>query len=363
MKKTQSIICIVTILALLLFSNCQKQDYPNNPVQLFEKSDSIMPEKELALDCLFIASFTDMQWNNDYLILLDVKQENHFMSVVNIEEEQIVGKGVKKGKGPGEFGHLSEMHRGLKPGVVEFYDKTFMQYSRIVIDSLLQSFESASKIITFNHKVPRLYSVMRMGKGHYVGSGSSKKGRFIHIESKGGKIQQVNHLYDYPEDKHPDLSREIKALAYQLYFTKQPGGNYFMSATNNGALLDFFTFKNEEINRIKSIVFYLPDYKVIDTEYAKAAPKNGDSKMGFIDLASNKDYVFVVYSGKTIIETYLEDGLSQGKHVLVFNWKGKAIKHLKLARAAAMIAVSADSKKLYVAETKPTKIMEYSLNL
>jgi hypothetical protein len=68
--------------------------------------------------------------------------------------------------------------------------------------------------------------------------------------------------------------------------------------------------------------------------------------MGFITATVSKDYVYVLYSGRTVKE--FGGGFTFGRKIFVFDWDGNPVKCYELNRDAFQIGVDSENKSLYI---------------
>ena len=87
--------------------------------------------------------------------------------------------------------------------------------------------------------------------------------------------------------------------------------------------------------------------------------KNG--KIGFCDIASDDNYIYLLYSGRVRGEAGAKANHCQ--HILVYDWNGKPIKHILLEKPLFSMKYNASLNRIYGIGYEPEGcILEYDLN-
>ena len=66
---------------------------------------------------------------------------------------------------------------------------------------------------------------------------------------------------------------------------------------------------------------------------------------GFCDLAVSDDYIYALYSGRTLKQHNLD--VDKGKTILVFDWNGSHVRTYRLENACSSISYSAEENTIY----------------
>ncbi|MCF8307671.1 MAG: TolB-like 6-bladed beta-propeller domain-containing protein [Bacteroidales bacterium] len=290
------------------------------------------------------------------LILKDLKNPKYNFHLINIRQESYIKKFCIKGKGPNEFAFLMNLNSNPKK------HRSFNTFSRLDkkiitfdLDSLMFQKRYRPDIIkTFkkNYIMP-----VMLQNDYFISTGPFKKGRY---RLSDNSLHTHRYKYHYPYDPEKnDVSRTTKSIIYQGQFILQPNGSHFAFSTPNCGILEVFKAKENSIRIVTKHHHFNAKY-----ETNKTGTKAGlvmENKMGFSDMGSSKNYLYVLYSGR-LLSKYTDESL-YGKHILVFNWEGEPIKHYKLDKAVRCISVNNTDSLLYAWAALPEPaLLEYSLN-
>jgi len=354
MKKITHTIKILIILTVLLFTNCSENHKEIEPTQIFEDSISLRGDKmNLNIDTLARPIHSILI--DSFLIIMDKKLSNYNFHIINIKQKKYISSSCKKGKGPKEIAIPLGLYINPNfPRSFSTYARSKNKYFTFNIDSILNKKEEYYPRIVKTFSKSYLTPVQLQNK-HFISTGPFKKGRYRISDSS-----LTNHVYKYSYPYDPNkknISGTTKNMAYQGKFQLQPNGSHFAFATAYCGVIEFFKLDNNTVKKTEEHHFYNPDYLANET----SAPLTRKNKMGFIDYSATNDFFYVLYSGRTLLEH--KNKAFYGKDVLVFNWKGKSIRHYKLDKAVSFINVSDNNKTLYAYAALPKPaIFKYKLN-
>ncbi|MFN4147401.1 MAG: BF3164 family lipoprotein, partial [Runella sp.] len=116
-------------------------------------------------------------------------------------------------------------------------------------------------------------------------------------------------------------------------------------ATLTSANIDFLKVDKNDVSIVKMHRFTKPEFIPSTQPGEFSAAITHTNKIGFLDIKSDNDYVYALFSGKT-----LEKGPAkafEGDTIYVFDWTGNLISRLKLDINISRMALSKENKKIY----------------
>lgn len=360
--KTEKI--LLFMFSLLGLAQCNHyQEYPDNPLAVFDEVVTLEAKDTITPASLLGSPITNIFNHKNHIFLATNIKNRYGMAIVNKKNENVTSYTLKIGKGPYELIKPSHIRQDPIEAALNIFDKGQYIYFQYPFNRLLSKGIAKPDTLFSNNttKQPVVLQPLKLGNKHFFTTAMSDEGRFVYFNEQG---EMINTMFGFPDDsKHQKKANQVKVLAYQTYLAAQPNGKHFASATAHGVILDFFKTKGEHVNKIKSISFFKPDYRVKNSGGSYSAPINGNSKHGILDVASTHNYFYVLYPDK-LVKAMFSKGRFLGEYVLVFTWQGKPVKAFQLRHDASAIGVDRNSNKLYTVENRPKPvIVEYPLPL
>jgi hypothetical protein len=155
-----------------------------------------------------------------------------------------------------------------------------------------------------------------------------------------GNTKQEFGEYPFQKD-FKKISFENLAMAFQGDFTKN-NNNIAFSVTNSPNI-DFITSTPKGLVLKKQFHVRKPDFQPSSNPNEFSAAISTDNKMGFLDVQSDKNYVYALYSGKD-----LQKGVSkafESNIIYVFNWSGDLLRRFVLDLQITKFCIN--NNKLY----------------
>lgn len=305
------ILCIV-----LLVLSCNKTI--NNPIQHFEKC----PKQRLThLKMIDLEEFDILKpglviRKDDSYMIWDLKNENIF-SIVNFNSEEVI-KGIKRGNGPGEI--ISPSSLQLKDGKFFTFDFDRKKINQIDISSDTTLTLKEVEDINFN---TRLFVINYQGS-HMIATGLFDDAWFASLKGNGEIISKV----DFPtfEETNNIPKMELSMLYISTHIANKPDNKKVVAATQDLGVISFLNYIDGSIlEEYKRIKYYGPKFTLQDRG---GIVWSRDGQAGFCDLDCDDEYVYALYSGKTITEHGM---LSHHcENLLVYDWDGNPVKHYTL---------------------------------
>jgi len=335
MKKKLFIYHII-ILAILFFS-CKRENKSIN--RLFENEVFLNPtysyfEKDS------LANPYCFEIIDSFLIVHDVFELKHF-TLYNINSISCVKRFGNIGNGPGEvlIGHVLSVKQGKLYSHATL-PNVLIQYN---LDSLINYKSYHPTTIAKFEQIPKLFlsRFSPVEKSYFIGAGLyNSKYQYVLFNLKGEVLDSAQEVFNSKES-YNDI---YKFLSNQGILKNHPTENKFVYSVSRSSNIDFLDVSNEKIHLIKSYRLDNPQFKPQELgNQSYSVNYDPHSVIGFLDIFPGKNYVYTLYSDKSVI-----DNKSYSSNiVLVFDWEGNPIVKYILNKEVYYIGVDEDRKKFY----------------
>jgi len=353
--KLKQIIFIASIALLIFALSCEEKKI-NDPLrhEAFKKAITLKGE-EINLNSSMLNEPSGMIIIDPFLII-DDPDNNYLLTLIDLRNQKVIKRFLKKGRGPKECVVIDlYKHKERK---FYAYGKSLHKLLIFNLDSLLNNENYSPAVYKLNDN-GNFISVLAVSESFYIGTGNLKKGRYGIL--KEGNIKTK---YSFPKDKTKYSIKE-KSAAYGSELDIKPDMKKFVSSINVGGVIEIFSIKHNTINKIKNLHYFYPKYNII---YAgeglghAAQYYTKDNIFGFTDVYTTNNSIYTKYSGKNLIRKKDFYTLSTGKHILVYDWKGKPKRHYELDYHVEYICVNKNETAMYAITYKPEpKIIKFKL--
>ena len=192
---------------------------------------------------------------------------------------------------------------------------------------------------------------------HYISTGLFKEGMFAIWNNNGFS----NYVYKYPEDNFGDDKMLYKAMAYQGKIVVNNKLDRLLFCSSKFSYFELFQLVNERLESIKKEYRGKYKYDISNDENFVFAHPLEDNVEGFIDAYSTDEYIYMLYSGRSIedpgISTHEQACLSN--QILVYDWKGNLIIRYTTDVDLKHICVSDNGKTIYAIAYNPNPVLVY----
>ena len=165
------------------------------------------------------------------------------------------------------------------------------------------------------------------------------------------KYPETTPSVSYPACADPTLTDTLKSAFYASNtLAVKPTLERLACANMQTGCLDICEINGNELIRVNEV--HLTPAKV---KFNRHRPKGRGlvhpvnySKyhiFGFCDLAVSDDYIYALYSGRTLKQHNLD--VDKGKTILVFDWNGSHVRTYRLENACSSISYSAEENTIY----------------
>lgn len=196
-----------------------------------------------------------------------------------------------KGQGPGEFIFPESMR--LMPNQVAIFDRSLIRLSETAFPLL----DTIKMDLVTNTSFVGLNNIWKLEDDLFVGLTYSDTTRVV-VLNKGSLYPSK---IGYPDDGMKAPMRQ-KSLIYQGNLLKHPSRDEFVYSSLYGRIIEFYELdraKNELTRKIgKNIIF--PQYTPMKDSNEIGANFTKDNVTGYLHSCVSDEYVYLLYSGKTI---------------------------------------------------------------
>lgn len=336
----------------MIFISCSKKS--TDPV--FSEFSKLvnLNSKNTKIESSNLGEVVDMLINDSILVINEMFTENIF-KLFSLKTGRMISNCISKGRGPNEL---------LGPGIITHYKgDVFSTYPNnmqkliyISVGDLVKGKNEFRRIDKLN--IPGALKIYPVNDSVTISTGIFENGRYC-LYNRYSKASVIK--FDYPYDKdHKNESKIALGLAYQGTITIRPDRTRFAFAANSAGNFEIYKILDNDFERVSQKIHFLPKY-LNDNNKSAVFLKN--SKDGFISIASTREYIYVVYSGRSR-EDYGMDTYN-GDNILVYDWDGHPILRFKLDRAIKNMALDESGRKIFAYSINPVsgepEIITYEL--
>lgn len=328
----------------LLFIACENEI--NDPTELF-KTTTIIHSNKIKISDSTLGMPLHIKYIHGYLFVID-RFNNSWLTIIDTKDLNSSFRCLKHGLGPNEV---------LYPGqITQINNKKFEIYDRVRkciltyhIDSLIKNKRALPiKKINLNDNNP-FYSQITKIRDKYIAIGIIPVGAYELLDNNLAKIGSISM---YPENSE-HKSRNILHMAFQGMVLANDSLNKVVWSGYKSPMFEIITLHNNHHYEIKKFYHSLPKYKEeFNDNGGFGIYMTSDNKHGYRDMKITKEYIYLLYSGRTIKKN--PENYHFAKHIFVFDWKGNPIKHFELDHSTLSFAVTPDNKYIYTLILTPT---------
>ena len=258
-------------------------------------------------------------------------------------ENGTVTRLVPAGRNEGEGMYFISMN--LNGDIVSAFDFGTKKFVEINLNEYATpGYQPTFTSLTDNNKTP--IGAIRIGD-RLLSTGVYTQGRYCISQVSGDDTYSVS----YPACADPTLTDTLKSAFYASNtLAVKPTLERLACANMQTGCLDICEINGNELTRVNEV--HLTPAKV---KFNRHRPKGRGlvhpvnySKyhiFGFCDLAVSDDYIYALYSGRTLKQHNLD--VDKGKTILVFDWNGSHVRTYRLENACSSISYSAEENTIY----------------
>ena len=310
-NKVYYLLVVLSVLITACTRNitCPIRHFDGKPVK------KLYPTKIIDLenfDVLRPINFTRL--GDGVFVVQDLRNSNIF-NLINLYSQEVM-RGVSIGQGPGEFVQPPITLQYLNGRILAF-DFVSTKIFEIVPSS--DTTLVAQELYAIDTgTIPSLMRIHFLDSNSFIARGIFKDFWLAEMNTKGEILATI----PYPSWAE---TRNIPWTALPQLHSKHvahsPDGQRVVVAMGSHGLLSFLNRTESGVEEYKQIKYHPPLFHI--TERGGSAFSR-DNVRGFVDVACDDNYIYALYSGRTINSYGAESGY--GKHLLVYDWAGNPIR-------------------------------------
>jgi len=280
-------------------------------------------------------------------------QGNNYIKILDLKEHRICEMGAKW-KGPGEIAFptdLSLNRCSFKSFDVYDYGKKTVNVFNI--DSC--RIHKKSNPIEIIKAIKSSFKSYNICDDKNLNTGLFDNKFPFSVSNKDSIFYKFGD-YDYnPQDNNSLMN---KCMAYQGNYRLQDSN--FVRTCTNAQIIEIYKFdRNLHFHLVKKIVGSYVNYKSGNSNKGYSSPINSDSPFAYLDVATSKKYMYLLYSGKKPKEFRKNNDYIKGSEIHVLDWKGNSIVKLKLNKNVVNISYSEKENRIYAITHDPEPKLIY----
>lgn len=343
-----------TIVVIIALSSCND----NEPATLFELFNT---EKQLSGELLALNKTLGNPYQvlvvDSFLMLYDSDNE-HIGSFFNAYTGEFLQRFGKIGRGPEEFLMPVEISFDKKNETLNIFERSAGRLTHLKNLFNKECGNVPQDRVSFTNNQGYTGFVRRIGDSAYVASGEFEN-RFAVFDSNGEIFKTTQ---DYPIYEGVNISDNLLYIAYQNMLEVNSTNNHFAAASIYCDNIEFFKFEENDLTLIKRYGFIMPEFVDMSNNDSKMLQPSESNKMGFLDISSDENYIYCLYSGRSINDYGTRSQAFKGEDIFVFDWKGNPITRYKLNEEIVKFTVDSRSKIIYaIAHTPEPVILKFQL--
>jgi len=261
--------------------------------------------------------------DGDWVVMSLMGGDNHLLFYDTSTNESFFG--LKKGRGPGEIVQGTSLHKAAE-GHARFYDIDNGICVGFDLDKSVREKALALDTVCRFQYGQRPAALTSCGKGFVSGNLLDSETWYSYYDDAGKVISNVPAL-DF--DELGDV-RDIR-LSFQMSscYTSDPEGGKVCVASVMSPSLSFAQCKKGALKEFARIAF--------PPEGMEDGMMTDRSRVAFYCMKSDKDNVYVLYSGDKVMGGSLPAG--ECKHLVVYGWDGVPKNHYVLDKSICAFGI------------------------
>ena len=240
--------------------------------------------------------------NMDVDVLCAVNRATQEMSVL-----------LKRGEGPGEVLNIAYITTSDDAVVTTEVNK------RQIIETSFQTNKSQFTPMPIDYGA---FTSIIKGRDGYVLVGNFKEGRYMYYKPSTGKADFFgDYRVQYEYKRFDNFTKSLIYISSKLAI--KPDMTRFVAINFNNGVIDINGINQEAIVNLKQLDFHYQEIHVEGSmDNPHVATKRGN-KNGFFDVTTSDEYIYAIYSGKSLDEAGLL--LDHCDYLMVFDWDGNPV--------------------------------------
>ena len=183
----------------------------------------------------------------------------------------------------------------------------------------------------------------------YVATGIYDDCHLMLLDEKGTPLKGFGE-WPYQDEQEKKVPGKIRASVYQGKLEVSPSKDKLVFAVTSGDMLYFYrVLPDGDLELVSKKENAYAHYDHSSGAHYGTAPEH------HIDACTTEDYVYTLYSGRSLKEYGLK--CFQGNLIHVYDWEGKLVKKLQLDIDIKQMAVTKDNRKIYAIADLPDPVL------
>ena len=251
---------------------------------------------------------------------------------------------IRRGRGPGEIVSGSNLHKF--GDAVRYYDFTRAKCIELDIEKSVAAHVAVCDTVGDFSNGNRLVYLTSCGKDKFVsGSLADENWWYALYDRQGNFLSGVEAIAGLSKDRDSALSAMLSTQ-----YASSPDGKHLCSANVNVPVVSFASVSGNMLWESKRLQAKFDCEKEAHGRTAKSY---------FNGVVSDDKYVYILYSGRRIIDREMLS--NECSHLLVYDWNGDIKHHYVLSRPVCSICLTDDG--FYAVSTWPSgKLLHFVLD-
>lgn len=301
-------------------------------------------------DQLLLATPMSLIYAADRVFGIDRNSQNPFFYINPNDATDFRTFGAK-GQGPDEFLYPTTLQY-IGPNKIMCFNAYPSSVIELDIDEIIKG-DKFRKTNEINLENIVGYS-LATNYNQYVGMGLYDDCMIMLYDSTG---RISGRFFEFPnkDEKEQLVSNRVKFMAYQGPFVTNPSKTKVVYAVTSADIIHFYDVSADDIKIIKKHEGSYPDYTPYEEGTSVGATQNATSNLWYISAAATDQFVYLLYSGRSVAQHPMSFWSSEEVHV--YDWDGNMVKKYKLDAPCTTLCVSPDDKKLWATANLPDPVI------
>ena len=343
---------IPIFLIAVLWSGCSADRSDDAYLSSLPKSAGILePADSLDLEQFNLVMPSDL-FKYDRWMVFDQTQAKYNLAIINLDTHSKM-EALRVGRGPGEM--LQGSLRYLDGSKLILCEVNALTAVSLDLASLREGYiPQVDTIGNFKSIKSASYRFHKVNGG-YVST--NRNGLWYSLWDVDGFIGNGIDQPRVPGFGAAAFTSTVKSFYGSSLLTVHPDGDRVCFALVGMAALSFSVIENRELKEIKRYEYNAP---TVVSEGGLPSISREESLSCFQGITSNRDYVYLLYSGRKKLEAGNDVPSYESNHLLVYDWDGNFVARYELSRLSSDIFL--EGNELYCLTKYPSdKLYVYRL--
>lgn len=306
-------------------------------------------DEELILGRPFLIQYADSS-----LLIYDQIADSLFL-LVDLKENNRIYRFGHKGEGNNDFLQVYSFCKTQSDSILGVYDAYKHDLREINLSKIKRG--EINLPVLFKDTLTSI-EIYPTKHNTYLGLGFYENNMFCLTGSSIGR--KFFFEYPYKDEREKNIPSRLRGMAYQGTLCFNRSLDKFLYAVRHSPIFMLCSVKKDRIEKHYEWIKGYPDYVTEETNAYRSAPMSADNKITFFTAYATDNYVYLLYSGKSIREAG-EDAF-KANIIYRLSWDGKLMNKFELDYPLTNFCISDDDATLYaLADKGEVELVQYSL--